>query len=189
MLNVVTSPIGIDARVRALQTDLFNELIALWDIESTEFESYPLCHRNYRKDTGYIPEYLTSNGKDYIDVLHNDKTPILSFFGFDNEPIRHDGVNHETASIHLVIFVDLKAFKSNANRADIDIRRDFYNILRRNQYGFELQDEAIGIDNVLQEYSGATTSRMYKAADMRPYHSFRFNLTCTYNPKTVVSFT
>lgn len=189
MLNVVTSPIGIDARVKALQSDLFNELTTLWGIESTDYESYPLCQRNYMKDKGYIPEYLTSNGKDYIDVLQNDKVNILSFFGLDDEPIGHDGVNHETASVHLVIFADLKAIKNNANRADIDIRRDYYNILKRSQYGFELQDEVTGVDRVLQEYSGATETRMYKSADMRPYHAFRFNLTCTYNPKTVVSFT
>jgi hypothetical protein len=188
MLNVVTSPIGIDARIKALQADLWAELRALWGIETTDWDSYPLCQRNY-KNEGYIPEFLKSNGKDYIDVLQNDKVGILTFFGLDDTGIQHDGVNHETAELHLIAFVNLQTIKSNAIRSDIEIGRDFYNILKRNQYGFELQQEITGVDRVLSEYTGATTKSFYARADMRPHHCFRFNLTCSYNPKTVVSFT
>lgn len=187
-LYTVAEPIGIDARVKALQTDLFNQLVELWGISESDYDSYPLCHRNYNKNReGYIPEYLETGAKDYTEVLHNDKIGITSFFGLNDE-IQHNGVNHETANIHLVFFADLGVIKSNAIRSDIDIRRDVYNILKRNQYSFELQGEVTGIDRVLSEYTGVITEKEHPRMDMRPNHCFRYNLTCNYNPKTVVNF-
>lgn len=187
-LNVVIEPIGLDARVKALQTDLFNELTDLWGISSTDYDSYPLCHRVINRDEGYIPMHLTSNNKDYIDVLHNDKYKLTSFFGLNDTGIQHDGVNHETANIHLVFMANLDAIKGSVNRSDIDIRRDVYTILKRAQYSFELEAEVIGVDRVLSEYSGIARRKIFSRADMRPNHCFRFDLTCTYNPKTVVNF-
>lgn len=189
MLNVVTSSIGLDARVKALQSDLFNELVALWGINSTDFESYPLCHRVLdRNDEGYIPMFLKSNNKDYIDVLHSDKVKLTSFFGLNDTGIQHDGVNHETANMHLIFMVNLDNVKGSANRSDIDIRRDVYTILKRAQYGFDVEAEVIGVERVLSEYSGIARRKIFARADMRPNHCFRFDLTCTYNPKTVVNF-
>ena len=191
-LNTITSPIGIDARVKALQTDLFNELIALWGVTSDKYDSYPICHKNYNKGRdGYIPEYLESGAKDYTEVLHNDKTGITSFFGIDDNGIEHDGVNHETVSMHIVFMGDLSVIKNAtppAVRSDIDVRRDVYNILKRDMYGFELQEEVTGIDNVLSEYTGVLSDEQHPYMDMRPNHCFRFNLICRYNPKTVVNF-
>lgn len=192
MLNEISNPIGIDVRINALQSQLFTELVTLWGITSSDYESYSLCQRNYKSsggEQGYIPEILLTGGKDYKELLHNDKVAVQSFFGFNDTAIQHDGVNHEIANIHLIFFTNLNLIKSTAVRADIDARRDVYNILKRAQYQFELIDEVVGVDSVLREYSGVSKKKMFTHSDMRPNHCFRFNLSCRYNPKTIVNNT
>jgi hypothetical protein len=190
MLNEISSAIGIDARVNALQNQLFTELLTVWGITSDDYESYSLCQRNYKGSggqQGYVPEILTTGAKDYKELLHNDKVAVQSFFGFNDNAITHDGVSHETANLHLIFFTNLSLIKSTALRADIDARRDVYKILKRGQFQVELVEEIIGVDSVLREYSGVDMKKMFAKCDMRPNHCFRFNLSCTYNPKTIVN--
>lgn len=113
MLNVISSPVGIDVPIRKLQEKLHSSLMTKWGLnpavsaDNVLYESYGRCYRN-RKKTGYVAEVYTSSNQ-YKEVYWNDSLNAISFFGIGST-ISHNKA--ETADVHLVFFVNLSKVKS-----------------------------------------------------------------------------
>jgi len=177
MLNVITTPVGIDIPVKKFQEKLHRDLIALWEIDTATYECYGRCYRN-RKDQGYVAEVYTGSN-EYKDVLWNDNLNAISFFGLRNA-IKND--ISQKAEVHLVFFVNLANLKpSLPNRADEEVRLDVLNVVQKFNFGFAYTDLELGIENVLREYPGSYRDTRLKNIDMHPIHCFRLNFQLTYN--------
>lgn len=173
MLNQRTDITGIDVLITKYQTKLHTYLCTLWGLDTlspSEYLCYDRCYRTQSKN-GYIPEVF--NGTDYKEVLLNDNSKVLSFFGIGNTITQ----SNETmsANVHLIFFVNLKRV-FNAYK-DETARQNIIQFASKGDYGFKFESIVIGLDNVLTEYNGSKLN--FK--DLNPYHIFRLNFTINYN--------
>lgn len=164
---------GIDVLITKYQNKLHSYLCTEWGLDTlspSEYLCYDRCYRNQTKN-GFIPEVLSGN--DYKEVLLNDNTKVLSFFGIGNNIAQSN--EQMTANIHLLLFIDLQ--KVFGGRYDETARQNVMQFATKGDYGFKFDSIQIGIDNVLTEYNGSKLA--YK--DLQPYHIFRLNFTVNYN--------
>lgn len=184
MLNVVSSPVGVDVPIRKFQEKIHPLIMAKWGLdplvsaENALYQSYGRAYKN-RKDSGYVAEVFTS-GTEYKDVYWDDTLNAISFFGIGQQ-ITH--AIKETVDVHLVFFVDLAKVKPaiTNKRADEEVRLDLLNIIQTNNFGFRLTGMELGIENVLKEYPGTRRDERLKYVDMHPVHCFRLNFSLTYD--------
>lgn len=171
-------PTGIDIHIQKLQRFLYTELKKAWGInDNVAYDSYGRAYRNQTVD-GFIPEVYIGN-KEYREVFFNDKRKAISFFGV-GESIRYNK-GTATASVYLVIMVNLAQIKGGVTRADEEAHIDVEKLLQPGRSGFEMVSFETGIDNVLKEYSGWKKDQGMKYRDLQPFHCFRINLSLTYN--------
>lgn len=164
---------GIDVLITKYQTKLHSYLCTEWGLDTlsaSDWLCYDRCYRNQTKN-GFIPEVY--NGKDYKEVLLNDNTKVLSFFGIGNQITQEN--EQMTANVHLIMFVNLQ--KLFAGRHDETARQKVIQFASKGDYGFRFDSVQIGIDTVLSEYNGSKLT--YK--DLQPFHIFRLNFTINYN--------
>ena len=182
MLYTKNDPVGLDKPIQRLQEYLHGKLLALWGIDTSQYQAYGRCYRN-QKDEGYVAEVYVG-GNEYKEVYVDDTVSALSFFGISGDT-EVDIAN--TASIHLVFFVNLEKLKpAIGHRGDEEVRVDVLNLVKGGIYGFNLTEISTGIERVLQEYAGTTQAQRENldglyARDMHPYHCFRFDFELRYN--------
>ena len=172
-----TDPVGIDLVIDRLQEYLYSTLtVAALPVAWPNYESY---HRVYVNDSkrGVIPEVYTSNG-DYKEVFNTDDFTVTSFWiaGENREVI--DQENIYEANISIVFQVDRLnlLFPSVSHRADEELHRQIQQVLKDNQWGYEVTNFITGIDNVYSEFS---TDKV-DWDDISFKHVVRFNLTVQY---------
>jgi hypothetical protein len=173
-------PQGLDIWIKRLQEDLYDYLLDEWNLRDKDYNCYGRAYRN-RKATGYVPELYLGNG-EYKELLLDDKVAVHSFFGIGNN-IVIDNYKSQTADVHLVFFVNLEAIKNTSHRADVEARLDVYNMLKLEFHQFILKSEVTGVEKVLEEYTGRDQTNLIQF-DTHPWHCFRFNMRCTYDPIT-----
>ncbi|HEU4608249.1 MAG TPA: hypothetical protein VFS31_09080, partial [Chitinophagaceae bacterium] len=130
---------------------------------------------------------LFTGGKDYRDLLLDDKVVAHSFFGVGTN-VKIDNYKSHTANVHLVFFVNLSKIASLSalgHRGDEEARQDVYNFLKMEHFGFVIKNLVTGVDRVLEEYPGRDNEMLIKF-DMHPWHCFRYNVECTYDPATIL---
>ena len=77
------STVGIDVPIQQLQTKLYQQLKAAWNINNdTDYSSYGRAYKNQTND-GISPEVFIG-GLDYKDVYFDDTLKALSFFAIDD---------------------------------------------------------------------------------------------------------
>jgi hypothetical protein len=113
------------------------------------------------------------NGKDYKEVLLNDNAKVLSFFGIGNNISQTN--EQMTATVHLIFFINLQ--KVFGGRYDETARQNVVQFASKGDYGFTFESIQIGLDTILNEYTGSKLN--FK--DLHPYHAFRLNFTINYN--------
>lgn len=171
MLIVKTNPVDIDSSIQFVQNVLHDTLIGKWGISSSAWNCYGRAYRN-KKDKGYIAEVYEGN-KEYKEVYWNDSLTMVSFFGLSNRPIDQKDT---TASIHLIVFVDLdKLYPTIDHRADEEVRKDVYEAIGIASTGMIYQSTELGLENVLKEYPGLRRDNLETKVDMHPIHCFRIN--------------
>lgn len=176
-------PKGIDVKIQSFQTFIFSQLTSIWGISESDYKCYGRAYRN-QNDKGYIPEVFTGNsangGKDYEEVLINDKVKVQSFFSLgENQKYEKHSMN---ANVSLIFMVNVQALKPNVqHRADEEIRRDVEIICQLPRYDFQLKAVHTGIDNVFEEYPGMRKNESIKYTDMHPLHCFRIEFNLLYN--------
>ncbi len=175
MLYTKTDPVGVDIKIQALQTKLYNQLLPAWD--AIAWDCYGRCYRN-KKDNGYVAEVFTG-GTEYRDVYWDDRKDAVSFFGVD--PVTKIAVDN-TAQVHLVFFVNLRKLKPQlSTRADEEVRQDVQWLLNKRIFGAVPVRVITGIENVLREYPGSYRDERLKFVDMHPVHCFRFDLQVNFS--------
>lgn len=178
MIYTKYRPVGIDVWIQDMQQDLYDYLQDVWQLTADEYNCYGRVYRN-RKDSGYVPEVFTNNN-DYKELLLDDSVTVHSFFGIGSN-ITIDNYKSQTADVHLVFFINLAKIKPQMARADVEARRDVLEMLKYEMHQFIMKSEVTGVERVLQEYPGLSKTDMVKF-DTHPWHCFRYNMQCTYDP-------
>lgn len=181
MIYTKDCPKGIDIWIQNLQKELYSYVLDQWCLSDKDYDCYGRVYRN-RANKQYKPEAFAGN-KDYNEVFLNDKVSVLSFFGMGNNIVVND-YKSKTADVHVVFFVNLdKVYAGTQHRADSEVREDIFHFLREEIYQFIVKSEVLGVDRVLEEYPGLKEQEQI-FFDQHPWHCFRFNMQCTYDPNT-----
>lgn len=172
---------GLDLRIQAHQRFLHTYILNAWGVSTDKYKCYGRVYRN-RRGQGYVPEVLES-GKEYKEVLFDNSLQVQSFYGIGNNQ-KISGKQY-SADIHLIFFTNLTAIKTElAHRGDMEVRKDLFIFLRRNHFSLEPIAEKTGVESVLSDYPGKAKDTLLSKADMHPWHCFRFDFKCIYDPLT-----
>lgn len=176
MLNILTIPTGVDVAIQKMQIMLHENLMNMWGIDSTLYQSFGRCYRN-KKDNGYIAEVYLGNN-EYKEVYWDDSLSAISFFGIGNN-IKFDGA--QEVDCHLIFFVNLKNLKPElSSRGDENVRFDVINASNFGMFGFKYKSIDLSIENVLKDYPGSYRENRLRLVDMHPIHCFRLNFSLQY---------
>jgi hypothetical protein len=177
MLVTKTSPVGIDARLQTLQTELHDRLLTRWKIGDGDYKAYGRCYKK-PSDNGYIAVNY-EGGNEYKEVYADDSLRALSFFG---QSAKVGFEQWEKTEVHLVFFVNLATLKPTIeHRADEEVRKDVITLFSPSLYGFEYQGFELYLENVLREYPGSRRDNRLSIVDLHPMHCFRINLKFRYD--------
>lgn len=164
-----TSALPLDAEIQSIQDYLYSGL-ATFGV--TNYESFARCYVNER-DGKNIPEWCT-DGKNYVDVLFNDKSYLTTFF------LTGDTTSDETVfetDVSLIVQARLdKLFPSGSKRPDAELINLISYYLNDNPAGHVVEGFVTGFDNV---YSGLDVNKE-DYVDMGKYCILRFNLKITH---------
>lgn len=181
--TIKTNPKGIDVKIQAMQGFIYDQLLTIWPVDATSYNSFGRAYRN-QIDKGYVPEVFDSNsasyGKDYKEVLFDDKVKATSFFGV-GETTRYDK-GSATAEVFLIFMVNVMELKPTIqHRADEEIRREVEMLCSSPRHGFIMKGIETGIDNVFKEYPGIRRDEGMKYRDEHPKHCFKITFDLMYN--------
>jgi hypothetical protein len=163
-------PVGVDIAVNNLQTYLWDNIS--WNKDLFTDANYESYHRAYRNETNgtEIWEVFTS-GKDYIEVLYDDKFLATSFFVVDDN-VNINETGKETTNMSIIFQVNLqRLYPSVIHRADEEAHREVMSILKDNPWSYKLTTIVKGIRNVYSELGYGAN----KFEDMQPFHVFRID--------------
>lgn len=174
MIFQKVNPVGIDKVIDSFQSKLFNKLSSVF---SDDWECYPRIYKNKKSSNGatyFIPEF-TEFGKDYNNVLFNDRKPITSFF------LKGDTINSnnykETVTVSLIMSCKLKTiFPDIPHRADEELKQTVILATRQLTNAFKLDTIEDGVDNVYSEFRNDNV----EWSDIGTRHVVRFNFEVTY---------
>lgn len=175
MNNILTSPLGIDAEIQSVQTDLYTLLIARW-VDS--LDAYGRVYKNKDENDGTVyPQYINKD-KSKSDVYYNDDFAGTFFFIDSDSSESEDGFLF-TSDVKCVFMVNLKKIlPSSVDRADSEAQRDVIEFLRELSPGkFDIVEIQKGISNV---FSGFNQEKI-KDSDIQPFHCFSVNIKLSYN--------
>lgn len=182
MIFTKTTTTGIDMPIQRIQEYLYSSLSALWQMSNEDWNCYGRVYRNQDTIGQYVPQaYTGQQGKEYEDVLYNDKVKCTSWFGESfKETALIGGIFR--ADIHLIFCVNLPKIKNVAWRGDAEVHMDVTKTLGL------LSDVNIisieqGMDNVLREYNSGYKNRIKTLGlftDIHPAHCFRINFQTTF---------
>lgn len=158
MNHTLSETYNIDTVIQNVQNALYDNLD--WGI----IDGFGRVYRN-EKNGVVIPEVFLEGINGYKDVYYNDKT---SFFFIDSKTHTTDDQISFNANVKIAFMVNLEQVKTDSLRVDAMVRRDVLEVLRNNQYDFEITGYEQTIDEV---FRGFDTSKIEKL-DMQPYHTF-----------------
>lgn len=164
-----STPDGIDVQIQRLQTYLYDKLtLEGW----TDHDSYERAYKVKRGDK-IIP--MIYSGKEYYDLLINDKADATSFFLVSDTEDINDSLCKTTVS--WIMQANLQnIYPTIAHRADEELRSDLKRLLKLNPYGFHLKKVTTGVDSV---YDGLDINLKF-SDDMNQFHVVRFDLELNY---------
>lgn len=180
MLYTRTTNTGVDAPIDGLQRMLYPKIVAAWGLDANSDKHYNSYSRAYRNQTedGYIPEVYKS-GKEYKEVLLNDKIKALSFFSV-GETTNFEG-NQLLSQVSILFFVNLTQLNLPEGREDEMARQQIIQLVQGiKAFGFTFTGVETGFDNVLREYDGLRKNPGMKYRDMHPFHCFKINFDLRY---------
>lgn len=169
-------PVGLDHYIQQQQINIYNTQIGAWGLEgltANQFEVYGRAARNWKTD-GYIPEVF-SQGKEYKEVLFDDRLAALIFFGLNDPETVTENQTH-TYKVSIYGFVNLDKIKpdNNGQRVDMEVMNEIINLVDR-KYGFVVTAVYRDIDHILQYFSGKKIKDGVKQFNMQPNLSFRID--------------
>ncbi len=174
-----TDPVGLDLRIDQFQSSQFTAL----GFDADDYQSYPRVYVNEIElksgKRGHIPEYFTSVGNDYEDVMFNDNFNLSSFF------YQHTRTGHEkqTGTVRVSQIIQAKLdqlFPSAPHRFDEELKEMFekFAINFRAHDQFKLVDTFTTIEEVYRDF----ITEQIKYDDMHPFYVVRLEYLVRYNP-------
>jgi hypothetical protein len=162
---------GYDVIIDRLLT-IFNRY--LWTDETLKSFN-GLANRNLRDDK--IIAEIFKGGKEYKEVMFDDRLNALCFFDFDGDEKVIDGSLIER-DVNIIFAVNLKALYPDITtyRAIEESHREVLNVMLTDG---TIDVEVTAITSGLNAYGSLSTDRL-KNYSMQPYHTFSINATMKY---------
>jgi hypothetical protein len=165
--------VGLDKEINHLQDWIYDRLVT--DFSWTDYECYGRAYlnKNPRTEGKNIFE-VSTNGKDYKEVLMDDKHAVSSFF------YKKDLVQNELAEATVLLFFNInlkKLLGQKATRMDEDAIIEILNCIHINPPGFKTGKVKIGTKDVYSEFNIDTQSR----DDLSDYMVCSFELAISYS--------
>jgi len=173
-INRKISPVGIDDPIDKLQVALFNNLT--WSTAVNGYESYHGVYKN-ETDKGRVPERHVS-GNDYEEVFVNDGFSATSFFLVDDRETVNDKVKSE---VNIIFQLNLKElYPLILHRADVEARKDVYDVLYKRPDIGKITSITKGIRNVYEDLKITQVN----FDDMQPLHVFKITMDVHHDMST-----
>jgi hypothetical protein len=174
-----TDPVGLDLRIDQFQRPQF---VALGFTED-QYQSYPRVYMNEKVidgKRGHIPEYFTSAGNDYEDVMFNDNYDLSSFF-YQHTRTEYDKQTG-TVRVSQIIQAQLdRLFGDVPHRFDEELKGMFEDYAIRkfpSRDQFKLVDTFTTIEEVYRDF----LTEHIEHDDMHPFYVVRLEYLVRYNP-------
>lgn len=162
MNNLLTDPIGRDARVQDIQIDLYSALSAKWQ---GEIEGYGKIYRNpvnrgtdqpeaYATSKIITPEWFNAVTQDYESVYYNDnKSCVFCFLLNDSDDSEDEYVFTNRGKIVFMSDLD-KIYPGVAQRQDSKQEAEAIRILNKISHRrFKILGIERRIENIFREFS------------------------------------
>jgi hypothetical protein len=155
MKYLKNNAVGLDKEINRLQDWIYDKLLTefLW----TDYECYGRAYLNKNPmDANKNVFEISVDGKNYKEVLMDDKHTVTSFF------YRKKLVQGELSEATVVLFFSInlkKLFSQSTTRMDEDAIQDILNVLHVNPASFKCVEVKIGTENVYNEYNINTQDR------------------------------
>jgi hypothetical protein len=177
MLVRKQNAIGLDYEIDLIQKSIYNYLTTKKGY--TNYESYPRAYINEHKGSS-IPEYSTDK-KDYIELLFNDKFSITSYFVIQDNREYINGQHFEVEG-SIIFQANIKElYTSVSHRADEEMNKDCFNAVKKALRGLEITNMVTGKDNVYSDFSfDDNTRQRLNTIDLSQNHVLKINFTLKY---------
>ncbi len=176
MNNTVTDATGIDAVIKIIQTQLYSELLSLWDLSEDDLNGFGRVYKNLRNYTK-IPEVFVSKENDYEDPFYDDNSSA-NFFFLENDNTTTDDQYVFQNKTKVVFALNLDDCYDGTDRLDAKAQRDVIRILRELPISgkYSISGFETGLDNI---FTGFSISRI-KNDDLHPVHLFAVLIDLNY---------
>lgn len=177
MLVRKQNAIGLDYEIDLIQKSIYNYLTTKKGY--TNYESYPRAYINEHKGNS-IPEYSTDK-KDYIELLFNDKFSITSYFIIQDNREYINGQHFEVEG-SVIFQANIKElYTSVSHRADEEMNKDCFNAVKKALRGLDITNMVTGKDNVYSDFSfDENTRQRLNTIDLSQNHVLKINFTLKY---------
>jgi hypothetical protein len=177
MLVRKQNAIGLDYEIDLIQKSIYNYLTTKKGY--TNYESYPRAYINEHKGNS-IPEYSTDK-KDYIELLFNDKFSITSYFVIQDNREYINGQHFEVEG-SIIFQANIKElYTSVSHRADEEMNKDCFNAVKKTLRGLDITNMVTGKDNVYSDFSfDENTRQRLNTIDLSQNHVLKINFTLKY---------
>lgn len=177
MLVRKSKAIGLDAEIDTIQVSVYNYLTNKKGY--TNYESYPRAYINEHKGNS-IPEYSTDK-KDYIELLFNDKFSITSYFIIQDNRQYINGQYFEVEG-SIIFQANIKElYPSVSHRADEEMNKDCFNAVKKALGGLKITNMITGLDNVYSDFTFSDDTRQrLSIIDLSQNHILKINFTLKY---------
>lgn len=184
MLNLKSSPVGIDKSIQGFQQFLYSKLKAKWGVADSEYDSFGRCYRN-QADAGYIPQVFVSseaeNNTVYKEAWFDDTIhKAMSFFD-SYDAVKYDK-GTSTATVDMIFVVNVALLKPDIqHRADEEIRRDVELLCAMPRFNFTMKEFRTGFKNVFNRFDGWLKDDQVTFRDLHPIHVFSISFQLIYD--------
>lgn len=184
MINLKTSPVGVDKSIQGFQQFLYGQLKKTWGVTDDNYDSFGRCYRN-QVDTGYIPEVFVSspvaNNTVYKVAWFDDSLhKAVSFFDVLSTTKYSKGSS--VVEVDLIFLVNVAQLKpSTQHRADEEVRKDVEQICAMPRFNFTMKEFKTGWKNVFDNFDGWHKKDEVTFRDLHPLHVFSLGFDLLYD--------
>ena len=165
MNYLLTNPVGIDKEIQAIQTYLYDNLIADWGV----IDAYGRAYKN-RLDLGFVPEVYKGDN-EYIVPVYNDSVNSkgIMFFLENHDHSSDDGFKFKTR-VKICFMLNLEKIGYTGERSDCVVQNKVASLINEHPTSqFKVTGLEKTVRNMLYGYS---YTKYELETDMHPLHSF-----------------
>jgi hypothetical protein len=163
--NLKLNPVGVDKEIADLQTSIYNQL------GYSNIEGYGRCYLIKDKNQKLIPAHFVK-GKDYVEVLPNDKNSSNGHFFFMTSEKSKFEKKQASVETDIYFLLNIEKLKPGIlHRADEEVLEDIIGIIEK--YKFFSINEFVKGEKALEDFKS-------DLLDMQPYFFLKITGTIKY---------